>query len=90
MAGLVTDMRPICEAESDNGGAGWVRTFTCSLDEGHDGPHRAYWNHEVTGNGRDVCWLGPWIDETPWEDEESERLYEEWINRHEENRNSNL
>jgi hypothetical protein len=50
----------------------------CSLDTGHEGPHIAYSEHHVTGDGRDVIWLGPWEDGRPWECAETDRLWEEW------------
>lgn len=56
----------------------WGR-WHCSLPPGHDGPHRAYVDHKVTGKGADVTWLGPWKDGTDWEGDEADRLEAEWL-----------
>lgn len=73
----------VCGMGNDGGYAYNSDRYFCSLAPGHgdDVPHRAYRNHVVTGKGRDILWLGPWNDKTPWEDAESERLADEWANR---------
>lgn len=39
----------------------FVRDFYCSLPKGHDGPHKAFWNHMADLPGQ-IAWLGPWED----------------------------
>jgi len=61
--------------------ASWVRTKYCSLPKGHDpaiDPHRAWVGHVITGQGKDVMWLGPWADGTAFRDAEADRLQDEW------------
>lgn len=71
-----------CEEPQDPA-IGWMdRGRVCSLERGHEGIHVAYWGHNVTGNGADVCWLGPWADGRPYSnDPEFERLLDEWEHR---------
>jgi hypothetical protein len=59
----------------------WMdRGRVCSLEPGHDGPHRGYWNHEIT-TGANLCWLGPWEDDSEWQTGDYEQLYAEWLAR---------
>ena len=56
----------------------WMRTFYCSLPPGHKTPHRAYWGHEIHDDK--IAWLGPWMDDSEWDDDEAKRLHEHWRN----------
>lgn len=53
----------------------------CSLPKDHEGQHIAYIEHNVTGRGANVYWLGPWEDGRPYETELTDRLQAEWGNR---------
>jgi hypothetical protein len=73
----------LCLVESDAYYAFMAGGRFCSLPKGHEGPHVAYVNHHVTGNGRDVYWLGPWKDGREYEGPQADRLAEEWSHRYE-------
>lgn len=79
-----TDSEGLClvRGKANNG---WmsVSNRRCSLPKGHpaDTQHIAYVAHNVTGNGADVYWLGPWEDDRPYQGELTDRLQREWHER---------
>lgn len=73
----------LCLVAGDDFGGGWnsMSHRKCSLPVGHEGQHIAYVAHQVTGNGADVYYLGPWSDGRPYKGALTDRLQEEWFNR---------
>jgi hypothetical protein len=76
-------MTALCMVENDAIYSFMAGGRYCSLPEGHDGPHIAYSRHNVTGNGADVIWLGPWADSREYRGEQADRLQDEWERRYE-------
>lgn len=79
------DGEKVCGEESTAQYAYMAGGRYCSLPPEHvndpGSSHIAYHKHQVTGNGIDVIWLGPWEDGRPYQGPESERLQAEWNNR---------
>ena len=66
-----------------NGGPNWMAGRKhCSLQKGHEGQHLAFWYNEVTLDGRDVTWLGPWEDGRDYDTALTEALQEAWERRY--------
>lgn len=75
----------VCGVESSSEMSYMSRSRFCSLDPNHvddpDSPHVAYEGHIVTGHGRNVIWLGPWVDGRPYKGQQTDRLQDEWDRR---------